>query len=74
VKLPILILFAYLVGFLPTFILHRTRLWSLKRRLDPVERTSGIVAAPSAPAAPVTVTNSTSPDRVATDSKAWPSA
>ncbi|MEA3061146.1 MAG: lipopolysaccharide assembly protein [Sphingomonadales bacterium] len=72
VKLPILILFAFLLGFLPTFVLHRARLWSLKRRLDPAERTAGTVAAP-APAAPVTVTNSSSPDRLATDSKAWPS-
>ena len=72
VKLPILILFAFLVGFLPTFVILRARLWSLKRRLDPAERTSGIVAAP-VPAAPVTVTNSGSPDRLATDSKAWPS-
>ena len=71
-KLPILLLFAFLIGFLPTFILHRARLWSLKRRLDPAERTSGTVAAP-APATPVTVTNSSSPDRLATDSKAWPS-
>jgi uncharacterized integral membrane protein len=72
VKLPILILFAFLLGFLPTFILHRARLWSLRRRLDPAERTAGTVAAPAAPA-PVTVTNSSSPDRLATDSKAWPS-
>jgi uncharacterized integral membrane protein len=73
VKLPILILFAFLVGFLPTFVLHRARLWSLKRRLDPAERTAGTVAAPPASAAPVTVTNSSAPDRLATDSKAWPS-
>src|SRR3954454_24596827 len=73
VKLPILILFAFLVGFLPTFVLHPARLWSLRRRLDPSERTAGTVAAPAAPAAPVTVTNSSSAERVATDSKAWPS-
>jgi len=73
VKLPMLILFAFLVGFLPTFVILRARLWSLKRRLDPAERTSGIVAAPAAPAEPVTVTNSSTPDRLATDSKAWPS-
>jgi uncharacterized integral membrane protein len=71
VKLPILILSAFLLGFLPTFLLYRARLWSLKRRLDPAERTS--VAVPAAPAAPVTVSNSASADRLATDSKAWPS-
>jgi uncharacterized integral membrane protein len=73
VKLPILILFAFLVGFLPTFVLHRARLWSLKRRLDPAERTAGTLPPPVIPAAPVTVTNSSASDRLATDSKAWPS-
>jgi lipopolysaccharide assembly protein A len=72
VKLPILILFAFLIGFLPTFVLHRARLWSLRRRLDPAERSSGTVSAPP-PATPVTVTNSSASDRLATDSKAWPS-
>jgi uncharacterized integral membrane protein len=71
VKLPVLILFAFLVGFLPTFILYRARLWSLKRRLEPAERTG--VPAPLGPATPVTVTNSAD-NRVATDSEAWPKA
>jgi uncharacterized integral membrane protein len=35
VKLPVLVLAAFLLGFLPTFILYRARLWSLKRRLEP---------------------------------------
>ena len=37
VKLPVLVLFAFLLGFLPTLILYRTRLWGLKRRLDPAD-------------------------------------
>src|SRR3954454_778453 len=69
VKLPVLILFAFLVGFLPTFIVYRARLWSLRRRLEPVERSA--VPAPLSPAAPVPVSNSPA-ERVATDSKAWP--
>ena len=32
VKLPALLIGAFLLGFLPTFILYRARLWSLKRR------------------------------------------
>jgi uncharacterized integral membrane protein len=71
VKLPVLILFAFLVGFVPTFILYRARLWSLKRRLEPAERSA--VPAPVGAAAPVTVTNSPE-NRIATDSKAWPTA
>jgi lipopolysaccharide assembly protein A len=72
VKLPILVLFAFLLGFLPTFILYRTRLWGLKRRLEPGERHVSVVPAPAAPT-PVVVDNGGS-GRVATDSKAWPTA
>src|SRR5687768_11625860 len=34
VKLPVLVVGAFLLGFLPTFILYRARLWSLRRRLE----------------------------------------
>ena len=34
VKLPMLVLFAFLLGFLPTFIVYRARIWSLRRRLE----------------------------------------
>ncbi len=72
VKLPVLVLAAFLLGFLPTFIVYRTRLWSLNRRLEPAERTVSVVR-PPAPPAPVTVDNGAG-ERVATDSKAWPTA
>jgi lipopolysaccharide assembly protein A len=72
VKLPILVLFAFLLGFLPTFILYRTRLWGLKRRLEPAERHVSAVPPPATPT-PVAVDNG-SDGRVATDSKAWPTA
>jgi len=70
VKLPVLVLFAFLLGFLPTFIVYRARLWSLRRRLEPAERHVS-VAPPPAPATPVAVGNGEE-GRVATDSKAWP--
>ena len=38
VKIPILILIAFLLAFLPTWIVMRTRLWSHRRRLDAIER------------------------------------
>lgn len=34
IKLPVLVIGAFLLGFLPTFLLYRARVWSLRRRLD----------------------------------------
>lgn len=34
VKLPALVIFAFLIGFLPTLLIYRARLWSLRRRLE----------------------------------------
>ncbi|HEX8064273.1 MAG TPA: hypothetical protein VF535_13790 [Allosphingosinicella sp.] len=74
VKLPVLVLAAFLVGFLPTFIIYRARLWSLRRRLEPAERQVSVAPARPAPApAPVAVDNGEG-ERVATDSKVWPTA
>ena len=70
VKLPVLVLAAFLLGFLPTFAIYRARLWSLKRRLEPAERHVSVAPAPAAPA-PMAVDNGAE-GRVATDSKAWP--
>jgi len=72
VKLPVLVLAAFLLGFLPTFIVYRARLWSLRRRLEPAERQVSPVPAPPAPAL-VAVDNGEG-ERVATDSKVWPTA
>jgi uncharacterized integral membrane protein len=72
VKLPVLVLAAFLLGFLPTFIIYRARLWSLKRRLEPSERHVSVAPPPVAPT-PVTVGNGEE-ERVATDSKVWPTA
>jgi putative membrane protein len=69
VKLPVLVLFAFLLGFLPTFILYRARLWALQRRLE-TQATAHVVSHP-APPRPVTPA-SNNPGRQATDAKAWP--
>ncbi len=45
VKLPVLVLGAFLIGFLPTFIFYRARMWSMKRRLE----TQGVVQVANAP-------------------------
>ena len=78
VKLPVLMLGFFLLGFLPTMLIYRARIWSLRRRLEPHERNAGIT--PVVPAttattptvAPVIVDNGE--HRVATDSKVWPTS
>jgi uncharacterized integral membrane protein len=37
-KLPILMLVAFVLGWLPTWLILRARIWSLRRRLDAMER------------------------------------
>lgn len=70
VKLPVLVLAAFLLGFLPTFIVYRARLWGLRRRLEP----TSVSVAPARPTpVPVAVDNGEG-ERVATDSKVWPTA
>ena len=34
IKLPVLVIGAFLLGFLPTFLVYRARIWSLRRRYD----------------------------------------
>jgi lipopolysaccharide assembly protein A len=38
IKLPVLLLIAFLIGFAPTLGLMRTRLWSHRRRIEAMER------------------------------------
>jgi len=49
VKLPLLLFLAAMLGFLPTFLILRGRIWSLKRRLEAHERSF----APPTTAAPL---------------------
>lgn len=44
VKLPVLLALAFLIGFLPTFLILRGRLWSANRRIEAMERS---IAPPS---------------------------
>ena len=50
VKLPFLLLLVYLLGFLPTYLIYRGRMWSLRRQLVRPERVivgnQPVVAAP----------------------------
>ena len=71
VKLPVLLFVFFCIGFLPTLIVHRARLWSLKRRMEPATVVS-VPAAPAAAPAPAATPPAGAEERVATDSKAWP--
>ena len=56
VKLPFLLLIAFLTGFLPIYIYHRVVRWRLKQRLAGTERalseTQALPLTPTTPAAP----------------------
>ncbi|HEX8191291.1 MAG TPA: LapA family protein [Allosphingosinicella sp.] len=72
-KLPVLVLLAFLLGFLPTFLVLRGRIWSLKRRIE----AAGPVVVANAPGAPATNVAAPVPprseeERLATDQKVWP--
>lgn len=51
VKLPVLVLASFLLGFLPMLLVHRARMWTLRRRLEGHERQIAAMR-PSPPAAP----------------------
>src|SRR5688500_7391259 len=73
VKKPVLIVGSFLLGFLPTFILYRARLWALRRRIEPAERIVSTVPPVPAPAAPAPAPAGENGDaRASADSKAWP--
>lgn len=38
IKIPLLLLLFFLLGFIPTWLVMRARLWSYRRRLEPLER------------------------------------
>jgi uncharacterized integral membrane protein len=48
VKLPVMLFLTFLVGFLPTFLILRGRIWGLRRKLALAER-PGLPPVPAAP-------------------------
>ncbi|CAA9519783.1 MAG: hypothetical protein AVDCRST_MAG23-119 [uncultured Sphingosinicella sp.] len=81
VKLPVLILVSFLLGFLPMLIVHRARIWTMRRRLEALERQATAIAytapvtTPAPDTAPSQITTPESrptDDRIATDNKVWP--
>jgi lipopolysaccharide assembly protein A len=49
IKLPLLLLIVFLLGFLPTWLLHRVRLWSHRRRIEALEQHRTSVSPEPAP-------------------------
>lgn len=74
VKLPALVLFSFLLGFLPMLIVHNARMWTLKRRLDAHERQAAAMAHLTPPAAASTppAVPPAPEDRIDTEQKVWP--
>ena len=52
VKLPVMLLLTFLVGFLPTFLVLRGRIWALRRKLALAERPA-VTPIPAPPATPI---------------------
>jgi lipopolysaccharide assembly protein A len=50
VKLPVLVIGAFLLGFVPTLVVYRARIWSLKRRLE-AQAQAHVANMPGAPTA-----------------------
>jgi uncharacterized integral membrane protein len=39
IKVPVLLLVAFLIGLIPTWLIMRAKLWTYRRRIDAFERT-----------------------------------
>lgn len=47
VKVPILLVVIFLIGFLPTWLIMRARMWGHRRRVDALERRNSTAAPPA---------------------------
>jgi hypothetical protein len=52
VRLPVLTVLSIAIGFVPTYMVHRAKLWRLKRRIDNLERAAARAPTPTPSAAP----------------------
>ena len=46
VKIPILLLVAFVLGWLPTWLIMRAKLWAMRRRLEAMDRQRATEIAP----------------------------
>ena len=47
IKLPLLIIGAFLLGLLPMLVIHRARMWTLRRRIENMERQATMLNGPA---------------------------
>jgi len=47
VKIPVLLLIFFLLGFLPTWLIMRARIWSHRRRVESIERRQATAEPPA---------------------------
>ena len=55
IKIPILLLIAFLLGWLPTWLILRARIWTLNRRIEALDR-NRLAAMPAEPVSEPTET------------------
>ena len=48
IKVPVLLGLMFLLGWLPTFLIYRARLWAMRRRLDAKEAQPATAVEPAA--------------------------
>ena len=46
VKIPILMLIAFVIGWLPTWLIMRAKIWGHRRKIDALDRQRATAAAP----------------------------
>jgi uncharacterized integral membrane protein len=53
-KIPVLMLIIFLIGFLPTWLIMRARIWTMRRKLEALDRqrNSTVQAEPAADESP----------------------
>lgn len=49
IKLPVLLLVVFLIGFIPIWLILRARIWSMRRRIEAIER-NRLASLPAEPA------------------------
>jgi putative membrane protein len=49
IKIPLLLGIVFLLGFLPTWLIMRARIWSLERRFEALERQHSTASVPPPP-------------------------
>jgi putative membrane protein len=50
IKIPVLMAVMFFIGFLPTFLIERARLWAMRRRIEAQERQQAAVPTTTTPA------------------------